>query len=147
MIVPDVNLLIYAHGKDFPYHVVSRSWWERCLSGTEPIGLCSTTIFGFVRIATNRRLFRDFLPVEVAIGHVESWLEESIVQFLDFEAEDAAVTLRLLHRAGAGANLTTDAQLAALSIRYRAVIHSADSDYGHFPQVNWYNPLTHAGSR
>ena len=39
------------------------------------------------------------------------------------------------------ANLTTDAQLAAVSLRHRAVVHTADTDFARFPNVRWHNPI------
>ena len=39
MIVSDVNLLLYAYDSDSPFHGKTVAWWQRCLSGPEPIGL------------------------------------------------------------------------------------------------------------
>ncbi|MCW5556358.1 MAG: hypothetical protein KIT22_00690 [Verrucomicrobiae bacterium] len=38
MIVPDTNLLIYAHNKHAPEHAKARVWWETCLNGVTPVG-------------------------------------------------------------------------------------------------------------
>ena len=38
--------------------------------------------------------------------------------------------------------LVTDALIAALGIRHRAVVHTADADFARFPRVRWYNPIT-----
>jgi predicted nucleic acid-binding protein len=38
--------------------------------------------------------------------------------------------------------LATDALIAALGIRHRAVIHTADADFARFPGVKWFNPIT-----
>ena len=38
MIIPDANLLIYAHDETSPWHGQARAWWEATLSGTEPVG-------------------------------------------------------------------------------------------------------------
>ena len=39
MIIPDINLLIYAHNERAPEHAKARTWWETCLNGVTPIGL------------------------------------------------------------------------------------------------------------
>ena len=39
MIVPDVNLVVYAYNEDAPFHAAAKSWWQRCLSGNEPVGV------------------------------------------------------------------------------------------------------------
>ena len=39
MIVPDVNLLVYAHNPDSPLHGAARRWWEGLLGGAENVGV------------------------------------------------------------------------------------------------------------
>lgn len=33
MIIPDVNLLIYAYNDQAPQHLAARAWWENLLNG------------------------------------------------------------------------------------------------------------------
>lgn len=47
----------------------------------------------------------------------------------------------LLDEAGASANLTTDAHLAALAIRHGAVLVSCDNDFARFRGLRWENPV------
>jgi predicted nucleic acid-binding protein len=72
---------------------------------------------------------------------VETWLEQPVAQLIDVDLEDIRRGLQLLREAGAAGNLTTDAQLAAIALRHRAVVHTADADFARFPEVRWYNPL------
>lgn len=51
-------------------------------------------------------------------------------------------TLRLLENTGVGGNLTTDAQIAAMVLQEKAVLHSNDTDFLRFPGLRWHNPLT-----
>ena len=37
MIVPDVNLLVYAHNEAAPSHAAARAWWESTLSRDNPV--------------------------------------------------------------------------------------------------------------
>lgn len=39
MIVPDLNLLIYAYGYRAPQHPQARQWWAELLNGDEPVGI------------------------------------------------------------------------------------------------------------
>ncbi len=39
MIVPDINLPVYAHNDTAPQHSAARKWWESCLNGGAPVGL------------------------------------------------------------------------------------------------------------
>ena len=36
MIIPDSNVLIYAHDEASQWHDKARAWWEGALSGVEP---------------------------------------------------------------------------------------------------------------
>ncbi len=40
-----------------------------------------------------------------------------------------------------GANLTTDAHIAALAIEHGFTVYSNDSDFGRFDNLRWENPL------
>jgi uncharacterized protein len=144
VILPDVNLLLYAYDESSPFHAKAAAWWQECLSGVEPVGLTTQVLFAFVRIGTSARAFARPMTMEIAAGHVRQWLDQPVSRLVEMYPEDVERALDLLCRAGVGGNLTTDAQLAALSIRHRAVIHSADADFARFPEVTWVNPLTGA---
>ncbi len=58
MLLPDVNVLVYAHREDLAAHPVARGWLESALNGDEPVGLFNPTLASFLRIATNRRIFK-----------------------------------------------------------------------------------------
>jgi predicted nucleic acid-binding protein len=48
---------------------------------------------------------------------------------------------RNLDAAGVGANLITDAHIAAIAMEYQAEVHSNDTDFSRFPGLRWRNPL------
>lgn len=141
MIIPDVNLLLYASIDAFAEHAAARRWWEERLNGDVEIGLAGVALFGFVRIATNPRIFDPPLPLEDCLARVESWLERTQVSFLLPGPRHLDIAFRLLCELGVAANLTTDVQLAALAIEYQAELHSNDADFARFPQLRWINPL------
>lgn len=141
MIVPDVNLLLYAHIDSYDQHPLARVWWRGLANGDEPVGLALPVLFGFVRIATNPRAYRDPLTVAEALGCVEGWLGRPHVRPLLGGARHVELSFGLLRAVGAAANLTTDAQIAALAIEHQAEVHTADADFARFPGVRWSNPL------
>ena len=141
MIVPDANLLLYAYDETNPFHEPAAIWWRGLMTGAEPVGLCSVVIFAFLRIGTSNRVFANPLTIGEAADHVRCWLDRSVAEVLPAEGADIVTALRLLEEAGAGGNLTTDAQIAAIALRHRATVHSADTDFGRFPDVRWTNPL------
>jgi len=141
LIVPDVNLLLYATIDAFAEHAAARRWWEERLNGDAEIGLAGAVLFGYIRIATNPRVFDPPLPVDDCLARVESWLSRPQVSFLLPGPRHIEIAFRLLRELGVAANLTTDVQLAALAIEYQAEIHSNDADFARFPQLRWIDPL------
>lgn len=141
MIIPDANLLLYAYDTTNPFQEQAAEWWSDCLSGDEPVGLCGAVLFAFLRIGTNRRAFAHPMGISEATAHVRSWLQRSISEFLALEEGDLAQAMEWLDGLGTGANLTSDAQIAAIALRCRATVHTADLDFQRFAGVRWRNPL------
>jgi uncharacterized protein len=147
MIVPDVNLLLYAYDSDSPFHAKASVWWQRSLSGSEPIGIPQPIIFAFLRLSTSGRIFQNPMSASEAAGHIRSWLKQPQVQVLEPGAKHIEQTLQLLEHIGTAGNLVTDAQIAALAIEYEAVLHTTDTDFMRFPNLRWRNPLTGGAGR
>jgi uncharacterized protein len=141
LILPDANLLLYAYDASSPFHRASAAWWSKTLDGSELVGMCSPVLFAFVRISTSPRAFTHPFTIDEAAERVFDWLQETSVQFIEQQLADVHRAVDLLRQAGSGGNLTTDAQVAALALRLGAVVHTADTDYARFPNVNWVNPL------
>ena len=68
MIIPDINLLLYAYFSVFPLHEAARRWWEGIGERGESVGIAPPVLFGFVRIATNRRVFVHPMDLQHATG-------------------------------------------------------------------------------
>lgn len=141
MIVPDVNLLLYATVDGFPQHDAARTWWDLQLSGATEVGLTDLAIFGFVRIATHGRVLATPMRVAEAADHVRQWLAQPSVRVLSPGRRHLDTALALLEGVGAAGDLTTDAQLAAYAITHDADLCSNDSDFARFEGLRWVNPL------
>lgn len=141
MIIPDINLLVYAHNDQSPHHAEAKAWWEKLMNGREPVGLPWISMGGFIRLMTNPRVLERPMTVEQATGHVRAWLDQEPVRILHPGERFADLFLNFLLTLGAAGNLTTDAQFAALAVEYQAELHSTDTDFHRFPGLRWRNPL------
>lgn len=141
MIVPDINLLLYATITGFPHHERTRAWLEDVLNGTTLLGLTAPTVFGYLRIATSSRVLASPMPVDDAVGRVREWLAQTTARFIVPGPDHLDIAFGLLEIVGTGANLTTDVQLAAYAIEQDAELYSNDTDFGRFPGVRWVDPL------
>jgi len=141
MILVDANILLYAEDSLSPSHRVARRWWDGCLSGTEPVCLCWPVISGFVRIATNSRVFEHPLDLEDAVSRVQGWLDQPCVRLIRPSERHWPLFREMLIEAQALGNLVTDAHLAALALEHGCELCSTDGDFARFPKLKWRNPL------
>lgn len=141
MILIDANLLIYAHNLSSSQHPAARAWLERVFSGPEPVGLPWQTISAFVRIITHPRLPGRPISTNAAIEIVDRWLEQTNVHALGPGEQHWPLFRQMLVEGQASGDLTSDAQLAALTIECGGVLHTTDRDFARFPGLRWTNPL------
>jgi uncharacterized protein len=142
VIVIDANLLIYAYDLASPDHKRSLVWLENVLSGVEAVGLPWQSLSAFLRVITNRRLAGVRVAVEHAVHIVEEWLQQPNVQILVPGDQHWPVLRRMILEGRASGPLVSDAQIAALTIEYGGVLHTADRDFARFPGLRWKNPLS-----
>lgn len=141
MILPDVNLLIYAYCAGMPQHPSARVWWENLLSSGAGVALPWAVILGFIRISTNARAVQPPMSANDALLATRSWLGQPNVRIVEPGPRHLDVLGELLGAAGTAGALTTDAHLAALAIEHRCELHSNDADFARFPGLRWRNPL------
>jgi toxin-antitoxin system PIN domain toxin len=144
MILPDINVIVHAYNRGSESHRQAREWWEAMLSNPRPVGLCWTVMLGFIRLSTQRRIFREPLPVVAACDEVRAWLAQPQVIILEPGRRHASIVFDLLEQLGTGGNLTTDAHLAALAIEHQCELCSTDADFTRFSGLQWMNPLAGA---
>lgn len=142
MILPDLNLLLYAYNPYTPQHDAARAWWSDALRGEEVIGLPHEITLGFVRIATNPRLGAATVPLDRARATVLGWLAAPPCRVLLPGNDHTEKTLALLAAAQGSGALTSDASLAAYAIAHRATLYTNDTDFARFANLSWKNPLT-----
>lgn len=141
MIIPDANLLIYAHDETSPNHLKARAWWESTLSGREPVGIPFVVALAFVRLVTHPALNENPMTVAMARERVESWEKVPVVRLLPGSPSTLRLAWEFLESAEAGGNLTTGAMIAAHAAEIGGTVFSNDRDFARFPKVRWKNPL------
>lgn len=141
MILPDVNLLVYAYNRGAPQHEKARLWLEHVLNGKEEIALAWASLMGFVRILSNPRVVTDPVRPEVLLEVVQQWIRLPSCRLVGPGAEHPSLMARLFRDTGAGPQMVTDVHLAALALEHRAVIYSNDGDFHRFQGVKVVNPL------
>ena len=141
MILVDANLLLYAYDPRAAEHEASRAWLEAALSGSQLVGLAWLTVWAFLRIATNLRVFENPMSMAEAERAVASWLAQPTATILQ-PGERHWEILRDLTRDGQiTGSLVMDAVLAAIAIEHGATLCTMDRDFARFSGLTWANPL------
>jgi hypothetical protein len=141
MIVPDINLLVFAHNAAAPEHEAARAWWEDLLTREQPVGLPWAVTFGFVRLVTHPFVLALPLAAAAALDRVDAWFGQPCVQPLDPGPRHLSIVRTLFAATNVAGRLTTDTHLAALAIEHQCELHSNDGDFARFPGLRWRNPL------
>lgn len=142
MVLPDVNVLLYAVDSLSPRHAPCRDWLNEALNVEEPIGWTWNVLLGFIRIGTNAKVLTTPLTIAEAFGYLEEWLAQPPSRIVEPSVQHAVVLRGLLEAVGIGGNSISDAHLAALAIEQNGTVCSCDADFARFPGLSWFNPVT-----
>lgn len=141
MIVPDVNILIYAHYSGANEHRRAASWLQSVLSGAEKVGLSWATVLAFLRITTTPRLFTNPYELGEAVSIAGTWLAETNVVILHPTERHWRILTNLLPNSRVRGSLVMDAHLAAIAIEHGATLCTNDRDFARFPGLKVEFPL------
>jgi toxin-antitoxin system PIN domain toxin len=140
MILPDVNVLLYAVNSASDHHGIALRALGEGFDSPRGVGFAWTVLLAFLRLSTRRGIFQPPLAVEEGLQVTEHWLRHPRAQIAHPGERHGEILGELLRSAGTGGNLTTDAHLAALAIEHGATVLSFDRDFARFAGVRWMLP-------
>jgi len=141
VILPDVNLLLYAHNVGAREHTRAAAWLKEVLTDPKTVAFSWQTILGFLRLATAPKLFARPFELDEATGIVEVWLARDNVVIVDPTERHWRILSDLLPKSQARGPLIMDAHLAALAIEHGATLCTNDRDFLRFPGLKVEFPL------
>ena len=140
MMLPDVNILIYAFRADLPQHAVCRSWLMSVISGDARFGRSPAVLSAVVRITTNARAFKSPSAIEEAFGFCEDLLGQPHCQVVEPGERHWDIFRRLCIETDTRGPRVSDAWFAALAIEWGCEWVTLDRDYARFPGLAWRVP-------
>lgn len=140
MILPDVNVLIYAFRKDTPQHPVCRRWLDDVVGGEARFGISPLALSAVVRITTNPRAFRQPSSVDEALGFCDDLLSQPHCERVMSGERHWEIFSRVVRNSGTRGPRITDAWFAALAIEHACTWITCDRDYARFPGLEWREP-------
>ena len=141
MVLPDVNVLVYAFRPDLPQHEAHHRYVTSLVDGDEAFGLAGTVLSGFVRVVTHPRIFAAPDTIDDALAFTETLRASERAVWIEPGPRHWEIFERLCRDGGARGNLVPDAYLAALAIESGCEWITTDRDYARFSGLRWRNPV------
>jgi toxin-antitoxin system PIN domain toxin len=142
MILPDVNVLIYAFRQDVPQHAICRPWLEGIIENDARFGVSPLALAAVVRVTTNPRSYREPSTIEEAFRFCESLLGQPHCHVVEPGERHWDIFKRLCVETETRGPRVTDAWFAALAIESGCEWITLDRDYARFPGLKWQVPGT-----
>jgi toxin-antitoxin system PIN domain toxin len=140
MILPDVNLLLYAYDGDSPQYPRCRAWVEAVISGSAAYGMSPQVLSSVVRIATSRRAFPAGHPTAKVLDYCNGLLSAPNCHVILPGLRHWPIFCDLCQDADAKGDLVSDAWFAALAIEHGCEWITLDRDFARFPKLRWSTP-------
>ena len=140
MILPDVNVLIYAFRKDSNGHAVCRPWLDGIVASDTRFGVSPLALSAVVRITTNINFASEPSSLEEAFGFCDNLLGQPHCEVIEPGDRHWGVFRRLCVETGTRGRRVTDAWFAALAIEWGCEWITTDRDYARFPGLRWAEP-------
>jgi hypothetical protein len=140
VILPDVNVLIYAYRKDQPHHAASRTWLERTVEGQSAIGLSRLVLSAVVRLMSNPRIYHPPETLDDVFAYCNWLIGRPSAVLVEPGERHWGIFERLCRETGTRGARVSDAWLAALAIEHGCEWVTFDRDYARFPGLKWSVP-------
>jgi uncharacterized protein len=140
VILPDVNVLIYAFRKDVPEHATCNPWLTAVVASDARFGLSRLALAALVRITTNARLQRGPSSPAEAFAFCDYLLSQPNCHLVQPGERHWEIFKRICRQTGIIGPRVTDAWYAALAIESDCEWITFDRDYARFPGLKWRVP-------
>jgi len=141
VILPDVNVLIYAFRSDSPGHARYRRWLESVANGDSAFGMAPQVLSSVVRICTHPRIFTRPSQLEEVLGFCDVLLGLPHCQVIQPGSRHWDIFTNLCRKARATGNLIPDAWFAAIAIEAGCEWITTDRDFARFEGLSWRPPF------
>jgi len=141
VIIPDLNILIYAYNASAKEHAKAKAWWEQQIGSGELIGIPWVVLLGFLRILSGTKVVEEPYRTEELFSIIDSWLSYTNVQPLEQTLESYQVLKELMIELNLSGASTTDASIAALAFANKAKVATNDTDFFRYKELELLNPI------
>ncbi|MCC6946591.1 MAG: type II toxin-antitoxin system VapC family toxin [Bradyrhizobiaceae bacterium] len=140
MILPNVNVLIYAFRKDVPQHAICNRWLTDVVASDAQFGLSPLALNELVRVTTHPRTYSEPSTLAEAFTFCDYLLGQPNCQIVDPGERHWDIFRRLCMETDTRGSRVTDAWYAALAIEWGCEWITLDRDFARFPGLKWSAP-------
>jgi toxin-antitoxin system PIN domain toxin len=136
--MPDVNILVYAHREGASAHNRYATWLTRLAEGPEPFALSELVLHGFLRVATNQKIFQPASTTTQIFRFIDALLERPGCCLIRPGGDHWEIFRQLCSSGDLKGNLIADAAHAAVAIESGCEWVTSDTDFARFaPLLRW----------
>jgi toxin-antitoxin system PIN domain toxin len=132
MLMPDVNILVYAHRTHEQFHDVYARWLTDLVQSREAFALSALVAIWFLRIVTSARVYAEPTSLPTALAFIEELTAQPSCRVVTPGASHLADVVDLCRATGTTGPTIADAQHAALAISEGATWVTRDADFARF---------------
>ncbi|MCX6599723.1 MAG: PIN domain-containing protein [Acidobacteria bacterium] len=138
MLMPDVNVLIYAHRAESTDHTRYAIWLRELAESDEPFALSELVMTGFLRIVTAPSPFKPPSTLTEAFGFLDRLSNRPHARIVRPGPRHWSIFRQLCESTNVRGKLIADAAHAALAIELGCEWVTADTDFARFsPSLRW----------
>jgi uncharacterized protein len=141
VILPDVNVLLYAFREDSVDHARYREWLDEVVNGDEAYGMSPQVLCSVARIATHPKVYVSPSRLENALAFARVLLEQPHCTVIQPGRRHYSIFEDLSAKARASGNLVQDAWFAALAVESGCDWITTDGDFARFAGLRWRRPF------
>jgi uncharacterized protein len=140
VILPDVNVLIYAFRVGSPFYAACNAWLAQTIAGEARFGISPLALSALVRITTNRQSFDHASTLDQAFGFCQFLIDQPNCHLVEPGERHFAIFRRLCTEANITGLRVSDAWFAALAIEHGCEWITYDRDFARFAGLRWRAP-------
>lgn len=140
MILPDINVLVYAVRKDALKHEIAREWLSATLSSDVRFGISPLALSAVVRLVTNGRIYETPSTLKEAFEFTDTILGQPNCEIVEPGKRHWDIFKRLCLETNTFGPKTSDVWYAALALEHGCEWITFDRDFARFPGVKWRAP-------
>ncbi|MGL5816711.1 MAG: type II toxin-antitoxin system VapC family toxin [Phycicoccus sp.] len=136
----DVNVVLALFRADHPHHEPVRRWFDEVLAAGGSFAVPVTVWASFLRLATNRRVFRVPAPLGECFTFAEAMMAQPGHLPMGPGPRHLAILRLLCVEADAVGDLVPDAVLGAVAVEHGMTVATLDRDFARFDSVRHVRP-------